>query len=141
MGAQADKVETSGDTLHIGADASVSTFAANGPSGSWLLDPKNILIASSGSSPGGQTFGSGTGTTATIDANQIATALDSGNVILQANTDITVNASVIVAGASTNTLTLQAGRSHSAGWNFLDHLRHRQCRPVRQLSRRSVGRP
>jgi len=103
------QVETSGHALSVDKAARVSTAAAAGIAGDWLLDPDNIIIATGGSAPPtGQTF-STTGTV-TIDPNSIAAALVAGsNVVLQAGTDITVNNAVT---ANTNlSLELDAGRS------------------------------
>ena len=101
-------VETSGHILGVSPDASVSTAAPHGTSGTWLLDPDFINITSVGSEGVSQTF-STTGTTASISSSTIAAALASGSVDLQANFDITVNSPVTTA--SSNTLYLEAGRS------------------------------
>ncbi|MDP2760236.1 MAG: filamentous hemagglutinin N-terminal domain-containing protein, partial [Sideroxyarcus sp.] len=86
------------DTAHI------TTAAANGNSGTWLIDPKDFTIAATG--------GDMTGAA-------IATALDTTSVIIQSvngategNGDIFVNDSITktVTGATT-TLTLQAESS------------------------------
>ncbi len=108
------QVETSGHYLGVAANATVDTSAAMGFAGNWLLDPDNIDINSSG---GCTTLG-GSGCTDTtfgttgdivIAPSAIVAALGSGNVTLQANSDITVTSAV--SAASSNTLYLEAGRS------------------------------
>ncbi len=49
LGGNGGKVETSGHTLKIGSNASVSTGAPKGNAGLWLLDPVNITIGDAGS--------------------------------------------------------------------------------------------
>ncbi|HVW75519.1 MAG TPA: filamentous hemagglutinin N-terminal domain-containing protein [Rhizomicrobium sp.] len=101
-------VETSGHTLGVATSASVNTAARHGTPGDWLLDPNNLNIVTSGTgTANGETFA--TSTNDTIDPNTIVTALNSGNVTLQANNTITV--SNAVSATSTNTLELDAGGS------------------------------
>src|SRR6185437_14574302 len=73
-------VETSGEKLHVGSDAKVDTSAAQGNTGTWLLDPTDIDIVS---------------------------ALASTNVSLQATNDITVDNNLTYSSA--NSLSLLAG--------------------------------
>ena len=95
--------------------------AGLGHAGSLLLDPANIFIINGtpnldGSPPtgddlGGQTilstdFGS---VTSIITAAAVATQLTTGNVLLQATTDIDVSAAINYSGGAAHTLTLDAG--------------------------------
>src|SRR6185437_14673652 len=68
-------VETSGEKLHVGSDAKVDTSAAQGNTGTWLLDPTNIDIVSGGADGIGGS---------NIDPSTITSALASTNVSLQA---------------------------------------------------------
>jgi hypothetical protein len=109
-------VETSGKNVKISNDVKISTSSKNGKTGTWLIDPYDIVIASSGGDISGST---------------IATALNSNNVILDTfnttygigastsgtaytntpisgNGDITVNDTILKTGSNATTLTLKA---------------------------------
>ncbi len=93
-------IETSAAQVRIAPDASITTLAASGNNGTWLIDPPDFTISASG--------GDMTGA-------QLSTALGAGNVIVQSsagvagvNGDIHVNDSV---SWSANRLTLDAFRS------------------------------
>jgi filamentous hemagglutinin family protein len=121
-GGNGGQVETSGHTVQVSDQASVTTLAPAGAAGDWLLDPQNIDIAGGGRDPEtGQTFGTNAGVTVTIDPTAIESALSSGNLTLQADTDIMVSSDVTVTAATTNTLTLQAGRSIILGGGSLNY--------------------
>ncbi len=88
--------------------------AENGVKGTLLLDPKNIIVAATGSSDvaGNDGFGENAGSDATLSAAALVAALNGANLVLQANNDISVNASVNAsANAGAGDLTLRAGRS------------------------------
>ena len=97
----------------------VDLRAPLGQSGTLLFDPKNITIQPAGSTyvGGSYTFGSNPSSSVTIDdsgPNSLSAALDSANVTLQANTDITFASNAVVHPTTFlngNSLTLQAGRS------------------------------
>ncbi|MFO1246630.1 MAG: filamentous hemagglutinin N-terminal domain-containing protein [Alphaproteobacteria bacterium] len=113
-GGNGGQVETSGHNLQVLDGATVTTLAPMGKSGNWLLDPKFIIIDSSGGAtyPGNvSTFNSDFSGTYTISPTTIDAALAGGNVTLQANTDITVTSAAIFSAATNNTLELDAGRS------------------------------
>ncbi|HEY9707295.1 MAG TPA: filamentous hemagglutinin N-terminal domain-containing protein, partial [Oculatellaceae cyanobacterium] len=89
-------VEVSGkNSLTFNGIADLS--AQNGNVGNLLLDPENITIVNGGSAANnGQLsdnniFASDPGGTLVISERQVETQLASGNVILQANNDITIN--------------------------------------------------
>jgi filamentous hemagglutinin family protein len=84
-------VEISGDRVEL--SGMVDTQAANGTVGTFLLDPKDILIRA--------------GTP--ISGATISAALSTNNVALQADNDITVDDNI--ASASKNNLTFLTGRS------------------------------
>jgi len=103
-------VEVSGkETLHF--DGTVDTTAAQGNAGNLLLDPKHIWIQG-GPHPvsGHSLFSDNSSGTSIISGSTLAAAIDAGNVTLQANTDIWINANVTAAVVG-HGLTLQAGRS------------------------------
>ncbi len=103
------QIETSGKDLRIDDAVSISTSAVNGTVGNWLLDPKNITVANTGTDGTTQTFAT-TGNNVTIAPATIGIALNTNSVTLQANTDITIVDSISAIGGA-NTLTLQAGRT------------------------------
>ena len=88
--------------------------SASGVKGTLLLDPKNIIVASTGGDGiiGNDTFAENPAADATIAAADVVAALNGANLVLQANNDISVNASVdATANAGAGDLTLRAGRS------------------------------
>jgi hypothetical protein len=79
-------VETSGHRSLDVDGIRVDTRAANGASGTWLLDPDSITVVPSGSDSGGSFSGgvfSSAGSDATITWTTIDSNLASGNVRLQ----------------------------------------------------------
>ncbi len=122
------QVETSGTTLLVGESARVSTLAANGEAGTWLLDPTNFTIASGSgalttSSIGATTLGTSLNTSdVTIATSGTANGADLGDITLAAaptwsshtltltaHNDININANI--AGTGTSALTLNPGAS------------------------------
>ena len=93
-------IETSGAKLRIGDSARVSTKAANGKTGTWLLDPTDITIAASGGNMTGADVG---------------TALASNNFTIQTSAGGTGNGDIFVNDEITwstgNMLTLNAHRN------------------------------
>ncbi len=110
MGGNGGLVETSGHNLNVTADASVDTRAPKGQTGTWLLDPTNIVIQSgegSGTSiPPNGTVGLGDNPEGTdfIAPDTIVAALANTNVTLEASNEIDVLEDVIYS--SPNTLSL-----------------------------------
>jgi filamentous hemagglutinin family protein len=96
-------IETSAAKVKLQDDLKVTTAAASGKTGEWLIDPTDFTIASSGGD---------------ITGAQIATNLQSNNVTIQTGTgtggngDIFVNDSISTAADLTaeRTLTLKAHR-------------------------------
>src|SRR5690242_14705110 len=107
-------VETSGHLLSVEPTASVSTTAARGTRGDWLLDPLNLTIVDDPSLPnplvnGTLPYNFCGSCDSTISAQVVVQALTTTDVTLQAFDDIFVNAA-ISSGAG-HTLMLDAGRS------------------------------
>ncbi|MCP4489948.1 MAG: hypothetical protein GY820_21905, partial [Gammaproteobacteria bacterium] len=111
-------IETSGkeNLTYLG---STDRSAVNGKDGSLLLDPNDITIVDSG---GGTTddnelsdqeiaFGDSASSGFTISNTRIEDELDNGDVLLQANRNIRVNAAIDSSANTNNTnnLTLEAG--------------------------------
>lgn len=115
-------VETSSHgVLQIG-NINVRTLAAHGNAGSWLLDPYNVYITSTGSAFTGNTF-TPTSNDATISNTTIQNNLNNGNVTITTGStgsqagNITVNAD-IVNNTTTNTLLLNAAGSIAINANI-----------------------
>ncbi len=107
--------EVSGHTL--GFNGTANLLGGHGTAGTLLLDPHNITIQTGGTDPlPSQTiaFGNNAGGDVTFSPTAIVNALNTANVTLQANTDITI-ANAIDASANVNNfgLILQAGRNIS----------------------------
>ena len=95
-------IETSAALVHIADTARVSTRAADGSSGEWLIDPTNFTISS----------GSGVSTTSRIGASTLSTSLDSTNVLIATDNtsgsdsgNIYVNSAVSWSAATLLTLS------------------------------------
>lgn len=114
LGGNGGQMEVSGKKyLYFRGIADAS--APNGQGGMLLLDPKNIIISSSGSAAltDVDQFGDHVGEDWTISTGTLTTALNAGTAVtLQANTDITLDADLTVnnAGGDGGALTMQAGR-------------------------------
>ena len=99
-------IETSGGVVQGADGTKVTTLAASGKAGTWLIDPTNFTISSGGAAQTGSGIG----------ADTLATSLASGNVTLATDNtsgsnagDINVNSAV--TWDSANTLTLSAYRN------------------------------
>ena len=100
-------IETSAANVRIGDNTVIDTRAANGEAGTWLLDPRDIIIAESD--------GTMTGATLTSQLNSTNVTLDTAGT--GGNGDIFINDVVNPAGTYINgaagsgrTLTLRADR-------------------------------
>ncbi len=92
----------------------VDLTAANGKTGNLLIDPDFITIISTGTTlPAGQVFN--TPGDVDINATDIAVALGTANLILQANQNITIQEDI--TSVTANNLTLQAGGSILAAFS------------------------
>ena len=95
-------IETSAALVRIADTARVSTRAADGSSGEWLIDPTNFTISS----------GSGVSTSSSIGASTLSTSLDSTNVLIATDNtsgsdsgNIYVNSAVSWSAATLLTLS------------------------------------
>ncbi|WP_159918291.1 YDG domain-containing protein, partial [Pantoea sp. 18069] len=109
-------IETSGANVKIADDAKVTTRAANGRSGTWLIDPKDFTVAASGGDMTGQQVsdalndnGNFTIATATMGTAEgkgdihinDAISWDANTLQLDAERNINVNAVMSVNGSGT----------------------------------------
>ncbi len=113
-------VETSSHgILAVAADAAISTTAAHGLAGTWLLDPYNVTIGNAtvnGTYTGGYFTPSASG--ATVDASAIDASLNAGNnVTIQTGSsgseagNITVSSALAKTAGADTTLNLNAAGS------------------------------
>jgi hypothetical protein len=96
----------------LGFDGHVDTGATHGNAGSLLLDPKNIIIATGGStsSAGLDSFATNPSGTVTVDPSALNGAAANTTVTLEANNDITFQNALNFSNSGTN-LFARAGRS------------------------------
>jgi len=98
-------IETSGGTVTIADVIDINTLAANGTTGTWLIDPYDIVVAANNGD---------------VLNSTIATALNTTNVTIDTGTttyssrvgngDITISDAIAKTGSSATTLTLKAHR-------------------------------
>ncbi|MEK9627405.1 MAG: filamentous hemagglutinin N-terminal domain-containing protein [Nitrospinota bacterium] len=101
-------VEVSGkEELYF--DGSVDTSAANGKTGTLLLDPDTITVANGS----GATTASGAATFTTIYENTLESVAATNNIILQADNEI------IIADLSDNNLNLKQGNGNTVTFQTL----------------------
>jgi CHAT domain-containing protein len=105
------QVEVSGQQS-LNYSGTVDLLAPNGQTGTLLLDPKSITITPTGTAPvlGNRWFADNADGTSQISGVALAAAIDTANVTLEANTDITIDDNITTSTLG-NGLTLQAGRS------------------------------
>ncbi|NTW19133.1 MAG: filamentous hemagglutinin N-terminal domain-containing protein, partial [Nostocales cyanobacterium W4_Combined_metabat2_030] len=99
---------------NLSFQGNVNLSAAQGQKGTLVLDPKNIIIATSGTDNinDNDLFNENPTTDVTISPNNIVNSLQNNDLVLQANNDITVNNAIDSSNnKKTNDLTFQAGRS------------------------------
>jgi filamentous hemagglutinin family protein len=104
-------IETSAAHVKIADDAVITTKAANGLTGSWLIDPVDFTIAA----------GSGALTTSGIGATTLSTSLGSSNVSIATDASTGGNGDIFVNSAvswSANKLTLTAHRNIAINANL-----------------------
>ncbi|HTP83093.1 MAG TPA: filamentous hemagglutinin N-terminal domain-containing protein, partial [Alphaproteobacteria bacterium] len=111
LGGNGGFVETSGHQGLSVQTGSVNTLAPNGQAGTWLLDPMNITVVSSGGTASltqVSSYLNDAGLSDTINASLINAA--ASNVTLQATNDITFNTGVSITTAGIG-ITAQAGNN------------------------------
>jgi filamentous hemagglutinin family protein len=114
-------IETSGNKVEIADGAIITTAAANGTPGTWLIDPDGFTIASSGGDISGSTLSSelgygnviiastdGSGSSGNLDVNDAVSWSANTSLTLKATNDINVNQSITATGANAG-LSLNSG--------------------------------
>lgn len=94
-------IETSGKTVNIANNTLITTKAENGSNGTWLIDPVDFTIASSG--------GNMTGTSLSSNLANNSVIIQSSSGTTGTNGDIYVNDAI--SWSANNTLTLSAYRN------------------------------
>ncbi|GLQ97757.1 GLUG motif-containing protein [Dyella mobilis] len=110
-GGDGGQIDTSGATVKVTNGATVTTLAANGRNGDWLIDPNDFTIA-----PGNTGTVSATGVpSGDISGATLGTALASGNVTIESSEGSTAGSGNInvddTVSWSANTLTLTAANN------------------------------
>ena len=103
LGGDGGSIETSGARVLVGGQALVSTSAAKGRTGQWLIDPSDYIVAPSGGDITGSQLGSN------LNSTNVTILSSQGTVNTAGNGDIFVNDPV--SWSSGNTLTLSALRN------------------------------
>lgn len=107
-------IETSGDKVSIADTATITTLAANGQSGTWLIDPDGFTIAASGGDLTGAALSArlatngtviiqsidGRGSDGDITVNDAVSWSNDAVLTLTATNDINVNKSITATGAN-----------------------------------------
>jgi filamentous hemagglutinin family protein len=121
-------IETSAAYVKVADGATVTTLAANGQSGTWLIDPVDFTIAASGGDMSGATLssnlGSGNvtiqstsganGTAGDVNVNDAVSWSTDNTLTLNAQNNININADITASGAS-GRVALEHGQSTAAG--------------------------
>ncbi len=123
-------VETSAHAVNVAEGAKVTTFATQGTTGTWLIDPSDFTVSAGASSPSSSGIGAST-LQANLAANNVTlttagVGADAGDIhinaavswsanklTLSAHNDINVNAALTGSGSAT--LEFDYGQGSSAG--------------------------
>jgi filamentous hemagglutinin family protein len=81
-GGDGGAIETSGNKVKIADNAVITTKASNGNSGTWLLDPYNIVISSDPDTNTASLNGADPTATSVVNVTTLQNALANGNVII-----------------------------------------------------------
>ncbi len=116
-------IETSAAKVSLGDDLKISTKASNGTTGSWLIDPYDIVISSAGSTNVSVNTTSDyivtpTGSSSVINNSTLSTYLGMNNVTIQTGSSGAATGSIYVVApvlwSSATTLTLLADSTTGA---------------------------
>ena len=135
LGGTGGSIETSASNVSIGPLTKISTTAAQGRQGKWIIDPTDFTIAASGGNITGATVSSNlastdisilstqgtSGTLGNININDPVNWSSNNSLTLNAQNNININ-SPITATGSTAKLILQYGQSGSNLGNTSNYL-------------------
>ncbi len=99
-------IETSAAHVEVAADAKVTTVAAMGRYGSWLIDPQDFTIAASGGDITGAALSSDLGTTPMVV--QSSTGLTAGAGNINVNDAVTWSANTALTLTASNNVNINA---------------------------------
>lgn len=128
-------IETSAAKVKVAEGTRISTLAANGASGTWLIDPTDFTVAASGGDMTGATLSSNLGSGSVTIQSTLGASGTAGNVnindavswganttlTLNAQNNININANITATGAS-GKLALLYGQSAVASGNTSDYI-------------------
>jgi filamentous hemagglutinin family protein len=129
MGGDGGFVETSAAHVNVAEDARVTTRAAAGKTGQWLIDPFDFVVASTGGNMTGAALGSqldntnvtlattagNTGTDGDLSINDAVSWSAANTLTLVGERDVNVNANLAYSGSGTAGVTVQAVRDINVG--------------------------
>jgi len=121
-------IDTSAAHVKVSDTAKISTKAANGKTGTWLIDPKDYTIAATGGDITGATLSGNLGSTSVIidsvsgvngvngdvNVNDAVSWTSNSSLTLKAQNNINIKANISSTNA-TGKLNLQYGQSSNAG--------------------------
>ena len=99
-GGNGGAIETSGNTVTVADTAKITTLAANGTTGSWLLDPDSFTIAASG--------GDITGATLSSELNSTNVTLKTTSPVSSTSSDGNMYVNDTISWSAATTLELDA---------------------------------
>ena len=145
-------IETSASHIDVNDSASISTTAANGLTGNWLIDPTDFTVAISGGDITGstlstqlasnnvtlQTTDGGSGTAGDLFVNDAVSWSANTLLTLDAQHDIIVNAPITASGGSGAGVALEFGQNKTAG-DFTNNAQYIVRAPVNLSSSASFS--
>ncbi len=121
-GGNGGTIETSGNKVEVGNESVITTSAANGKTGNWLIDPDGFTIASSGGDITGAKLSSllgnnnvtlsstqGSGNNGDLNVNDSVNWSANTGLTLSATNNVNINKSVTSSGDNA-AITLNAGK-------------------------------
>ncbi|HTB66639.1 MAG TPA: YDG domain-containing protein, partial [Steroidobacteraceae bacterium] len=99
-------IETSAAHVEVAADAKVTTAAASGPYGSWLIDPNDFTIVASGGDITGAALSGELGTTSVLVESSSGFTPGVGNI--NVNDVVTWGANTVLTLTSSNNVNINA---------------------------------
>ena len=93
-------IETSGAKVEVANDAKVTTAAARGLMGTWLIDPQDFTVAPTGGDITGATLSTELGTTSVTLQSSSGLAAGSGNINVNDNVSWSANSSLTLTASN-----------------------------------------
>ncbi len=99
-------IETSAASVKVMTDAQITTQAAKGKTGTWLVDPQDYTVAATGGDASGATLSSNLGTTNVILQSSSGSGGGSGNVNI--NDPVSWSANTVLTLVASNNVNVNA---------------------------------